>query len=109
MYIAFLLLGGFVVFIVACLLIAARRGLWLMVEVDQRVHTERTVVHHRQVAHHHYLHRPDVVDRSHAYAEALPAARVVGSGARARTVFSRAVLPCRTPPHLPAHTSKESQ
>lgn len=102
MLIAYLMLGGFVAFIVVCLLIAARRGLWLMVEIDQRVHTQHTVVHHHEVAHHHHVHQP-------GRAEPLPVAHVTGSRPLPRTVLSRAVLPRRTPQHLPAHTTKESQ
>lgn len=50
MLIAGLLLGVFLGFIAACLVIAAGRGLWLKVEVDERVHLDHTTT----VLHHHY-------------------------------------------------------
>lgn len=48
MLLAGLVLGGFLGFVVGCLVIAAGRGLWLKVEIDERVHLDHTttVLHH---------------------------------------------------------------
>ncbi|MQA06771.1 MAG: hypothetical protein GEV07_30110 [Streptosporangiales bacterium] len=105
-----LLLVGAVLFVLACLVIAARRGLWLKVEIDQPAETRTVVhrhvhrhVHYREVAHHHYLHTNPAMTAS-----ARPAMR---GGLLARAVLPRPPAAPAVDPRLVQHVydPKETQ
>lgn len=96
-----LLVVGFVLFILACLLIAARRGLWLKVEIDQPAATRpvrhlHQHVHDHEVVHHHYVNVAHHQVAHHHYLHPNPAPAQAARGG----LLARAVLP--RPPATPA-------